>query len=141
MQSKLTTEARFWTKVQKTDGCWLWMAGKYPEGYGSFWLDGTAVRAHRYAYELLIGPIPKGLTLDHLCRVRHCVNPADLQPVSHRENILRGEGVAATAARQAHCLHGHPYDEANIYHNPKKPTWRQCRACHRAYMRTYRAKV
>jgi hypothetical protein len=90
--------ARFWAKVEKTDGCWFWRARIIATGYGSFSLDGRKVMAHRFAYELLVGPIPEDLELDHLCRVRHCVNPAHLEPVTHRENILRGMRAAAQQA-------------------------------------------
>lgn len=138
MQIKLTTEARFWAKVEKTDTCWLWTAHMARDGYGQFWAGKKLVRAHRYAYELLIGPIPKGLTLDHLCRIRHCVNPADLEPVTHRENILRGEGWSGLKARQTECIHGHPFDEANTYRRPT--TGRQCRACNRKSVTDMRAR-
>ena len=79
-----TPEERFWAKVDKTDDCWLWTANRTNAGYGHFWLDRRMVLAHRFAYELLIGPIPDGLTLDHLCRVRACVNPAHLEAVTNR---------------------------------------------------------
>src|SRR6266496_2265386 len=88
---------RFWAKVDRSGGsraCWLWTGKTGRDGYGRIGLGGRGalvrVRAHRFAYELLIGPIPDGLQIDHLCRVRHCVNPAHLEPVTQRENILRG---------------------------------------------------
>lgn len=92
-------EARFWSKVDQ-DGplprwapflgpCWLWTRPLSATGYASMGLDGTKVRAHRFAYELLVGPISKGLTIDHLCRVRHCVNPAHMEPVTQAENSRR----------------------------------------------------
>ena len=73
-------EARFWTKVNKSSGsCWLWVGGISRYGYGEFWHNGGNYRAHRFSYELLVGPIPEGLQIDHLCRVRNCVNPARLE--------------------------------------------------------------
>ena len=94
---------RFWTKVDKnhgkpldlrdlSDGCWEWVAGT-SDGYGQFWVKGSNMSAHRYAYELLIGPVPNGLDLDHLCMCRRCVNPAHLEPVTRAENNARGTGV------------------------------------------------
>lgn len=80
---------RFWAKVHKTDSCWLWTAS-LTFGYGSFWDGKGQVRAHRFAYELLVDPIPEGLQLDHLCRIRHCVNPDHLEAVTNAENVQRG---------------------------------------------------
>lgn len=85
--------ARFWAKVDKRgpDDCWLWLANKTaPNGHGRFSTGGSMVMAHRFAYELLVGPIPDGLVIDHLCRVRLCVNPKHLEPVTAVENIKRG---------------------------------------------------
>ncbi len=122
---------RFWAKVDKTDGCWLWTAAKTRDGYGRLAdTGGRWVLAHRFAYELHIGPIPNSLTLDHLCRVRHCVNPTHLEPVTNRVNALRGVGIPARNARKTHCLRGHPFDAENT-------RWwrggRRCRTCGRAY--------
>jgi len=129
---------RFWSKVDKTDTCWLWTASIGTHGYGLFSAGYPMVGAHRYAYELTHGPIPDGLDLDHLCRVRHCVNPAHLEAVTPRENILRGDGLAAHNARKTHCKHGHEFDEANTYIYPSGD--RGCRACARAADRQYRER-
>ena len=87
-----TAKERFWAKVKKTDGCWLWTGWKNDRGYGNFEVDSTrTVKAHRFAYEVLVGPIPDGLTLDHLCRNPSCVNPEHLEPVTLRENIMRAK--------------------------------------------------
>lgn len=113
---------------ERENGCWDWRLSLV-KGYGVVNIDGKKVAAHRFVYELCEGPIPEGLTLDHLCRNRRCVNPAHLEPVTGRENTLRGEGLAARQARQTHCIHGHPFDEANTgYH---KTGARYCRACDR----------
>lgn len=81
--------------------------------------------AHRVAYEEIMGPVPEGLELDHLCRTRSCVNPSHLEPVTHRENMNRGD---VATRRKTHCPKGHPYDEENtgIYNG-----YRNCRACAR----------
>lgn len=103
-----SVEERFWSKVDKSGECWLWTAGKTGGGYGHFHpaADGP-VRAHRLAYEMVIGPIPEGMQLDHLCRVRHCVNPAHLEPVTNRENALRGMAPSIIARRTGKCSNGH----------------------------------
>jgi len=131
---------RFWGKVEKTDTCWLWTAGRDGNGYGVAILgsrtDGTYrhVKAHRHSYELLVGPIPEGLHIDHLCRVRHCVNPAHLEPVTQRENILRGESVSARAARQTHCKNLHALVPENLIKRANR-NGRECKICHRDRMR------
>ncbi|MBO0885095.1 MAG: HNH endonuclease [Mycobacterium sp.] len=85
--------------------------------------------AHRIAYTWLVGPIPEGFDLDHLCRVRSCVNPAHLEPVPRRTNLLRGRTIPAANAAKTHCPHGHPYDDTNTVRNK---TGRLCLACRRA---------
>jgi len=118
---------RFWSKVNKTDTCWLWTACIQTGGYGLSWYNGRNVLAHRLSYELLKGEIPKGLTIDHLCRVRHCVNPDHLEVVTNKENVLRGEGLSAINSRKTHCKRGHPLSGDNLYRHPKGE--RHCRAC------------
>lgn len=134
-----TLEERFWRLVDR-DGpvsevrpdlgaCWLWLGSKTkPNGHGKFWLSDTRTytTAHRVAYELLVSEIPTGLQLDHLCRVRHCVNPAHVEPVTPRINTLRGESFAASNAQKTHCPHGHPYDAKNTRIHGGR---RYCRAC------------
>jgi hypothetical protein len=134
-----TEEERFWVYVDKSPltGCWRWMGYTQPDGYGRFRsAAGRTVSAHRFAYEMLVGPIPEGLTIDHLCRIRPCVNPAHLEPVTHRENVLRGETVTAANAAKTHCAQGHAYDEANTYTDAKGS--RHCRSCNRECQRIRR---
>ncbi len=126
---------RFWTKVNKTDTCWLWTAAT-AHGYGRFFFGGRLTPAHRVAYEMLVGPIPDGLHLDHLCRTPACVNPAHLEPVTQRENTLRGEAPPAIHAAVTHCPSGHPYDQANTYRD--RNGWRQCRTCRTQHSRRRR---
>lgn len=123
---------RLWSKVD-VGVCWLWTASVRPDGYGQF-RDAelrTVVLAHRYVYELLVGPIPDGLTLDHLCRVRHCVNPDHLEPVTRRINIQRGFSPSTTNAKRTMCAKGHPLSGKNLYIRPggRKAGMRTCRTC------------
>ncbi|UUW87397.1 HNH endonuclease signature motif containing protein [Pimelobacter simplex] len=123
---------RFWAKVDKTSpsGCWEWTAARQPNGYGRFgWAKGDIRMAHRVAYELTKGPIPAGLVIDHLCRNHGCVRPDHLEPVTQRENILRG----IRRQPDTHCKRGHEFTPENTY---MRPNGRQaCRPCHRAYDR------
>jgi hypothetical protein len=140
---------RFWAKVEKTDTCWLWTAALNSNSYGHIDVDGHSVKAHRFSYELLVGPVPEGLDLDHLCRVRHCVRPDHLQPVTRPTNILRGNGMGARHSRQTHCVHGHPLSGNNLLYSSNgtqcgRPRFaRRCREClrrnGRASMRRKRA--
>ena len=133
---------RFWPKVNKTDTCWLWTGSIKEKGYGRFFLNKRKVPAHRVAYELVKGPIPEGLQIDHLCRVRHCVNPDHLEAVTCRTNILRGEGVAAQQHRKTHCKRGHPFtsDNTEIVKKNGKPMGRRCIICRKQYYRNYKSK-
>jgi len=120
-------DSRFWPRVRKSEGCWQWLGSCTSEGYGSFWLDGRNRHAHRLSYELLVGAIPEHRQLDHLCRNRSCVNPAHLEVVTRRTNIVRGESPAATRARQTHCIHGHRFDLFNTEFHQNGT--RHCKAC------------
>lgn len=96
---RLSQAERFWSKVDRrgAEDCWEWLASRQPNGYGQFSPGGRAggmTTAHRVAYELTFGPIPEGLSIDHLCRNRGCVNPAHLEAVSQRENVQRGAWCA-----------------------------------------------
>ncbi len=108
--------------------CWEWNACRDQHGYGLFRNDGQMRRAHRLAYQWLVGPIPEGLVLDHLCRVRHCVNPKHLEPVTMQVNVLRGLAPAAKNVSKTHCIKGHEFTEENTYVWRRK---RNCRACMR----------
>lgn len=124
------TAERFWSKVNKTDGCWFWMAATKGNGYGHLWWGGRYQGAHRVAYQLEMGAIPKGLEIDHLCRVRHCVRPSHLEPVTRRENVLRGVSLAAVRAVVTHCPQGHEYTAATTYLSAKRQ--RTCSICAKA---------
>jgi hypothetical protein len=131
--------ARFWDKVYKHEnGCWIWTASHNRGGYGQFYVDGKMLRAHRVAYELVAGPIPIGLDLDHLCRVRNCVNPDHLEPTTRKENVHRGIGPAAMKAKQKYCKNGHLFDEKNTY--IRSDGNRGCRSCNLEAVRRYKAR-
>jgi hypothetical protein len=123
--------------VDPETGCWVWR-GSTPRGYGSIKRDGIRYRAHRYIYEREIGPIPDGLQLDHLCRNRSCVNPEHLEVVSCRENLMRGQTLAAENAAKTHCKRGHPLSGENLYVEPKGT--RACKQCRRDAVRRSREK-
>jgi len=142
--------ARFWDKAlpEPNSGCWIWTACLDLKGYGQVRVGGAPgrrgrmQRAHRAAYQSLAGPIPEGLQLDHLCRVRCCVNPAHLEPVTSAENARRGLTGQTTAARQralTHCRAGHPYEGHNLIR--RKGGGRDCRACKCARQSLRRRRV
>lgn len=125
-------EGRFFDKVVKTKKCWIWTAGKTSGGYGTFCTkEGKykPIGAHRFSYELANGKIPKGFDIDHLCRVRECVNPKHLEAVTRRENLIRGFGFAAANAKKTRCIRGHAFNEKNTL--IRKNGTRRCRVCHK----------
>ena len=129
-----TASKRFWAKVEKTDTCWLWRGNQFRNGYGYFGVSGSVGRlAHRFSYEELVGEIPTGLTIDHLCRIRACVNPAHLEAVTLAENIRR---IPHPNSHKTHCPHGHEYSGENLYVVAKTGA-RQCRECVRAKSREW----
>jgi hypothetical protein len=118
--------------------CWLWNGERNRRGYGRFNLRRKHVAAHRHGYERAIGPIPEGLQIDHLCRNPSCVNPAHLEAVTCRENLLRGNTLQAKNAAKTHCFRGHEFTPENTYHPPSGG--RVCRTCQRQYHREWRAQ-
>lgn len=131
---------RFWSKVQKTDDCWVWTASLDGCGYGQFAMkseDGKwrPKKAHRLAYEAVVGPIPDGLEPDHTCGNPACVRPDHLEPVTHQENILR-----AKRTKPFKC--GHPLSPENLIFqkSKKRANVRRCRICYYAHIARARAK-
>lgn len=115
-------------------GCWLWQGAKTWGGYGAISREGRkGIMLHRYVYEILVGPIPEGLELDHSCKVRSCVNPIHLEPVTHAENQKRA------AAHITHCINGHEYTPANTCYVGKTQR-RNCRECRRLATQRYRGR-
>ena len=129
---------RFWSKVDKSHGCWLWGSCLSSLGYGLFWFQGKSRRAHRLSYVSLVGSIPRGKVIDHLCRISSCVNPSHMEPVTQRENVLRGFGPTAMNSRKTECKNGHLLSGDNL--KPKKNRQRECFICHRAQNRRWRLK-
>ena len=133
---------RFWAKViiDCACDCWVWVGARTEGGYGQFRVGGRRGQvklAHRLAWETWRGPIPPELQIDHLCRVRACVNPAHMEPVSQRVNILRGTGYTARSARRTECPNGHPHsEETNGFTGRGK---RYCKTCNRDRARAWRA--
>lgn len=121
-------------------GCWLAGRRLDPSGYKrSFVSQDHRPRnpfSHRLSYEYFRSPIPEGLTIDHLCRVRHCVNPWHLEPVTRGENVARGYGVSARVVREGICKAGHPFTDVYVRPNGK----RECRVCQRLRDRVWQAK-
>ena len=133
----MSIEERFWPKVdvRGPDECWPWLASKQSAGYGQIAVGrGHApLLAHRVAYELVVGPIPAGLTIDHVkargCTRKDCVNPAHLEPVTQRENVLRSDNACAVNARKTHCHRGH---EFTVENTTLRGGTRACRICEKA---------
>lgn len=125
---------RFLTKISVSGDCWEWTGTHRRKGYG--WFDKSS--SHRLAYEWARGPIPSGLQLDHLCRNHGCVNPLHLEPVTNRENTLRGVGLPAINARKTACVHGHDFTAENTMY--RKNGDRVCRACTRINCARQRAR-
>lgn len=123
-------------EVDPKTQCWPWIACLGAGGYGVIRFKGRNLYAHRASYEAFVGPVPDGLTLDHLCRVRHCVNPAHLDPVTMGENIRRGIRHNST---KTHCPSGHEYSVENTYITTSKH--RICRKCQAAHERNRRARL
>lgn len=129
------TVDEFWNSVlinstgYGTDACWTWQGAHTKSGYAMATLNYKRHYLHRFAYERLIGAVPAGLELDHLCRNRGCFNPAHLEPVTHAENMRRGHW-----GRKTECPQGHPYDAENTRINASNGG-RECRTCVRARKR------
>jgi hypothetical protein len=118
--------------VDPDTGCWNWTGRLSTYGYGVVKVDGIAEGAHRFYYRSLVGPIPDGLVLDHLCRNPRCVNPAHVEPVTQAENLFRGESPTHVANRTNVCLQGHPLEGENVMCSNGRRT---CRICARARWR------
>ena len=122
--------------IGAVDECWPWRGRLTPDGYAHY----SGMAAHRVVYVALVGPIPDGHTLDHLCRNRACVNPAHLEPVTQRENTLRGDTINRRSLERPTCKNGHPRNDVTVYRVPSRPGARICRECNRQAARRYAAR-
>ena len=143
---------RFWKKVDKNGPisehrpelgpCWIWTKTIIKSGYGQFWRGKPSkklIRAHRWSYEFTVRQIPDGFELDHLCRVKSCVNPMHLEVVTHKENVLRGNSFSAQNARKTYCKQGHPFTENSTY--KLLHGGRDCKLCHALRRRNRKTKL
>lgn len=142
-QSRKGVSGRLWERVspEPNSGCWLWLGGHSPRGYGMFYVNGKNRAVHRVSFELYVGPIPDGLELDHKCRNPACLNPAHLEPVTHIENMRRGQPGIITGAKQrakTHCPSGHKYEGRNLY--VRNNGERECAECSRIRSKEYQRK-
>ncbi len=141
---------KFLSKVRKGSSCWEWTGWVDKEGYGYHWITGDGKRrVHRIAYIIWVGPIPDGYTVDHTCHNdtdctggvgcphRRCVNPAHLEAVPMRDNVLRGNTPSGRNSRKTHCVNGHEFTEANT--TVRRDGRRECRMCMRDRARRYRS--
>lgn len=147
MRSHLPPHDRVWLYADQSGGpsaCWPWTAKITRKGYGQLKVNRKQQSAHRIAYEAAVGPIPYGFDVDHTCHNvdstcsggnacphRRCINPRHLESVTKFENARRGKVGQLAAARQAHCLRGHPYDSENTYRAAYRTGRKWCRACNR----------
>jgi len=127
-----TNKNRFLKNVKKTKSCWIWVSHKSTGGYGTFYVWKTAENkggsklAHRWAFENWVSPIPKGLEIDHICKIRNCVNPKHLRIVSHLENMHASNTLASLNSNKTHCPNGHKYEAPNILWDKNS---RKCKIC------------
>lgn len=134
---------RFWVKVNKDGpgGCWLWTAGTGQNGYGRFRFLGRNVYAHRFSFALAGGELDTALELDHLCRVRNCVNPEHIEQVTGRTNTLRGDTIVADNASRTHCPAGHVLEGDNLVPTAIARGRRACLTCNRERAREQTAAI
>ena len=131
--------------VDEKTGYWLWHKAINDSGYALISVSHSVmIRAHRFSYEHFVGKIPEGLDIDHICRVRNCVNPKHLRPLTHRDNILCGKNVMATNSQKTHCPKGHPYNAENTAMrrlSGRNHPFRRCKVCDRERAAEKRSKL
>lgn len=131
----------YWSRFEEkfitepNSGCWLWIGAIKNNGYGNFAYGNKFLLAHRFAYMALVGDIPNGYEIDHLCRVRCCINPDHLEAVTTRVNVLRSGSLSAKNARKTHCPNGHPLSGDNLVGHWLRKGMRLCRICYNARKR------
>lgn len=124
---RISLEERFWEKVERSEGCWLWQAAIAMNGYGRFRMPTGHLGAHVVAYILTYGSVPTGLEVHHTCETRGCVRPDHLVAVTHRTNLLSSNTLPGINVRKTHCVHGHEFSRANTYISKERK--RMCRQC------------
>jgi hypothetical protein len=129
---------RLLAKLQLEGSCWIFTGADDGYGYGHFWVsEGVYAKAHRWLYEFLVGPVPEGLVLDHLCRRTKCCNPDHLEPVTQKENVRRSYSRSMMSVRTGRCLNGHEMTPENTYTRTRKSgpqvgqVSRSCKTCTR----------
>lgn len=138
-QLRASRDDFFFSHITVSDGgCWVWRGSLSPSGYAQMTVRQKTVRAHRWSYERFVAPIPEGLVVDHLCRNPSCVNPDHLEPVTPRENTLRGVSPAAKNAKKTHCIHGHEFTAENTIW---KGETRACQTCQKAAELRYQIRI
>ena len=134
-------QPRFYNFLRKIEpqpnGCWNWIGNILKSGYGLFRSRSKQVGPHRFSYETFVGAIPRGLTIDHLCNNRICVNPEHMAIATLRQNVLRGNGICARNARKTHCKRGHPLSGVNLRFAKLLKGGRECQTCYREYQTCY----
>lgn len=140
----MTTGSSYQDRILKKifideNGCWNWTGFVHPKGYGLFGYNGKTCLVHRVSYLLFRGSIEDGLTIDHLCRNRKCINPEHLEPVDQRTNVLRGETIAADNISKNFCIRGHSLSGDNLV--IRKDGNRECRECRRRRSKEYRERI
>ena len=142
---KKSLEDRLWAKINRSgpEECWEWTGARISTGYGRIRINGRTASAHRTVYELFVKPIPDGLTIDHLCRNRACMNPRHMEPVSHKVNTLRGNTVGAVNQQKMTCPKGHTYDRESFngrYRDGTRKRRRYCSICIKETQKHWRAR-
>jgi hypothetical protein len=131
-------------RVDPESGCWVWLGGgngciaKDGRDYGIVKMNGKETTLHKLFSEMVFGPVPEGLELDHTCRNRRCFCPGHVERVTHQENVRRGDSIMARRAKQTHCKNGHPLSGDNLFIDKRGN--RTCLICRAAYARDFRAK-
>ncbi len=139
MKPSAAVRERFMGKVRVGKDCWEWLGAINNHGYGTFSVARRTHSAHKFSYEMYVGAVPHGLDLDHLCRNRWCVNPAHLEPVTRRENTLRGEHPAAVSYVTKTCGRGHSItgDNVRVIRRHGRQ-YESCLRCSRERLKRYR---
>jgi hypothetical protein len=128
----LAERLAYMSTPEPNSGCLLFLGAVSADGYGRLEVNGRTELAHRVAYTVAHGPIPKGLVTDHLCRNRSCINDRHLEATSQRVNVVRGVSLSGQYARATACKYGHPFDDANtLWYRRGEAVHRRCRMCNR----------